>query len=130
MEFLATWSIDGKKTKFAKMESGINARSIDFAKFGRLFLNPGQWKNKQIISENWVKESTSPIELTDDQYYSLKNYYPYSMFFNDKHLYYKYGWWGLKHNLEHHDLIAIGYLGQFIYVFPQKRIIIVRNGSR
>jgi hypothetical protein len=129
MEFSATWSVDSKQNKFEKMESGINARSIDFAKFGRLFLNSGRWGNKQIISENWVNESTCPMDLNDEQYYFFKNYYPYSTFFDDKQLYYKYGWWGIKQNAEHYDYMAIGHLGQFIYVCPQKRIIIVRNGS-
>jgi CubicO group peptidase (beta-lactamase class C family) len=130
MEFPASWSTDSRKNKFPKMESGINARSIDFAKFGRLFLNSGRWGNNQIISDNWIKESTSPLDLKDIEYYFSKNYYPYSMFFNDKQLYYKYGWWGLKLDEEHYDFMAIGNLGQFIYVSPQKSMIIVRNGSK
>jgi CubicO group peptidase (beta-lactamase class C family) len=129
MEFPATWSTDSKEHNFPKMESGINARSIDYAKFGRLFLNSGRWDNKQIISEKWIKESTTPLDMMNKEYYILKNYYPYSMFFKDKQLYYKYGWWGLKKDEEHYDYMAIGHLGQFIYVCPQKRMIIVRNGS-
>ena len=31
----------------------------DMARFGLLFLNNGKWKNKQLIPENWVKESTA-----------------------------------------------------------------------
>lgn len=130
MEFTAGWSMDSKKTLFPKMESGINARSIDFAKFGRLFMNLGKWDNKQIISNKWVEESVSPLQIPDDQYYISKNFYPYSMFFKDTRLYYKYGWWGLKTSNGNYDFLAIGMLGQFIYVCPQKRIIIVRNGSK
>ncbi len=130
MEFPAEWGMDSRKKGFPKMESGINARSIDFAKFGRLFLNKGKWDNKQIISEEWIKESTGPLKAPNDQYYVSKNFYPYSMFFNDKRLYYKYGWWGLKSDAENYDFMAIGMLGQFIYVCPQKQIIIVRNGSK
>jgi CubicO group peptidase (beta-lactamase class C family) len=40
------------------MESGINARAIDFAKFGRLFLRKGDWGGKQVIPARWVEEST------------------------------------------------------------------------
>jgi CubicO group peptidase (beta-lactamase class C family) len=44
---------------------GINARAIDFAKIGRLFLNNGNWNGKQIISKIWVNESTRPDTITD-----------------------------------------------------------------
>lgn len=32
----ATWSLDSEWSGFEKMESGINARAIDFAKLGSL----------------------------------------------------------------------------------------------
>jgi hypothetical protein len=41
------------------MVSGINARAMDFAKSGRLFLFNGSRSGQQIISEKWVIESTS-----------------------------------------------------------------------
>jgi CubicO group peptidase (beta-lactamase class C family) len=129
MEYSGTWSIDSEKNSFIKMDTGINARSIDFAKFGRLFLKEGKWENKQIISGKWVNESTCPLILKDEQYYIQKNFYPFSMFFNDKQLYYKYGWWGLRRDPEHYDYMAIGIFGQFIFVSPQKQLIIVRNGK-
>ena len=37
MEAPASWSLDSETNGFEKMESGINARAIDFAKFGRLY---------------------------------------------------------------------------------------------
>jgi hypothetical protein len=33
MEFPATWSLDSTRHGFEKMESGLNGRAIDFAKF-------------------------------------------------------------------------------------------------
>jgi len=36
----------------------INAR--DMARFGYLTLNKGKWKDKQLLSESWVKLSTTP----------------------------------------------------------------------
>lgn len=41
MDAPASWSLDSDASGFEKMESGINARAIDFAKIGRLFLNNG-----------------------------------------------------------------------------------------
>jgi CubicO group peptidase (beta-lactamase class C family) len=50
MEFPATWSLDSKKHGFAKMESGLNGRAIDFATFGSLLLHNGTWNGRQLIS--------------------------------------------------------------------------------
>ncbi len=48
MEYPASWSLDSEASGFEKMESGLNGRAIDFAKFGRLFLDNGNWNGKQI----------------------------------------------------------------------------------
>ena len=65
MEYPGSWSLDSTDTGFPKMESGINARAIDFARFGRLYLNEGAWEGRQIVPADWVAESTrmsrSPI---------------------------------------------------------------------
>jgi CubicO group peptidase (beta-lactamase class C family) len=39
-----SWSLNSDASGYEKMESGINARDIDFAKIGRLFLNNGNWE--------------------------------------------------------------------------------------
>ena len=112
MDAPASWSLDSVASGFEKMESGINAKAIDFAKFGRLFLNNGNWNDKQIISEKWVKESTRPDVTTDPA--------PY----------YQYMWWvdPLSGNGTHYNFYAAGKHGQFIYVIPEKDMIIVRHG--
>jgi len=35
--------------------------SIDLAKFGVLYQQKGKWNNKQIVSESWIKKSTTSI---------------------------------------------------------------------
>jgi CubicO group peptidase (beta-lactamase class C family) len=50
MEAPGSWSLDSEQSGFEKMESGINGRAIDFAKFGRLFLNEGNWNGVQLVS--------------------------------------------------------------------------------
>jgi Beta-lactamase len=117
MEAPASWSLDSEASGFEKMESGINARAIDFAKFGRLYLNNGSnWNREQIISEKWVRTSTSANSTTDP---SIK---------------YQYGWWiypseeeGVVDDNNHH-FSARGNLGQFIYIVPEKDLIMVRHG--
>ena len=57
-EFDASWDLDhdGGSENAA---SGLNAAARDFAKFGRLYLNGGTWEGKQILSADWVAQSTS-----------------------------------------------------------------------
>ena len=59
MEYPALWSIDSEQDDLEMMYVLLNARAIDFAKFGQLFLNKGNWNGKQIIPERWVIESTT-----------------------------------------------------------------------
>ena len=48
----------------------VNARAIDFARFGVLFLNGGSWGGQQVIPRAWVEESTAPWEPDSyDAYY-------------------------------------------------------------
>lgn len=38
---------------------GLGLRSRDLLKIGQLYLNKGKWNNEQIVSEDWVKKSTT-----------------------------------------------------------------------
>jgi CubicO group peptidase (beta-lactamase class C family) len=125
MEFEGSWSLDGGSSGFEKMESGINARAIDFAKFGRLFLRKGNWEGTQVIPASWVEESTQ-----EDTSLNRENYYPKKGVLGVlKNGYYKYMWWGISRGENEFDFFALGNHGQFIYVAPQKNLIIVRNGE-
>ena len=121
MEYPGSWSINGGQDGLEKMESGINARAVDFAKFGRLMLNDGQWAGKQVVSEAWVGQATQPEERPP-------SYYGDEPFFVSQGHYYKYFWWGDKRPGGKSDFYAQGNKGQYIYISPQKRVIIVRNG--
>lgn len=125
MEFPASWSLDSEIDGIEKTGSSINARPIDYAKFGRLFLNKGNWNGKQIISESWVAESTSR-----DRSVEHKDYYKKQKLFSTKpYLYYKYFWWGITNTDTEYDYTGIGHLGQFIYVSPAANVVIMRNGK-
>ena len=124
MEFDGSWSLDSETTGFEKMESGINGRAIDFAKFGRLYLNNGNWDGTQIVPAEWVAKSTRPDTSLDDG-----GYYPDEFIFKSSDGYYGYLWWGIRHEESNYDFVALGNHGQFIYVSPQENLIIVRNGE-
>lgn len=123
MEFGGSWSTDSEQSDFEKMETGVNARAIDFAKFGQLFLDEGSWNGAQVVSKEWVAESTRPLIPTD---YSA--YYP--EWFSDLpgRGYYAYMWWGMARKEGGYDFSAEGDKGQFIYISPSKGLVIVRNG--
>lgn len=109
MEYDALWSID-KEDGLEKTFCCIAAHARDFAKIGRLYLNKGNWGGTQIIKADWVKQSTK-IDTTEGSV----NYYQYQ-------------WWIGKE--EHDYYMAVGHLGQYLYVNPKKDLIIVRLGKK
>lgn len=121
MEFPGSWSTDSEITQFEKMESGVNARPIDFAKFGRLVMNKGRWNGRQVLSPRWIMDSTQPEDKPS-------GYFPRWDFFESQGGYYQYFWWGMKRSGGESDFFAMGNKGQYIYLSPQKKLIIVRNG--
>jgi CubicO group peptidase (beta-lactamase class C family) len=122
MEFSGSWSLD--EAGFEKMESGINARAIDFAKFGRLYLHNGLWNGAQVIPTEWVAESTLADTTVD-----YNRYYYDGFIFENGQGYYKYMWWGIQREAQNHDYFALGNHGQFIYISPQRNLIILRFGE-
>lgn len=127
MEFDGSWSLDSQASGFEKMEAGLNARAIDFAKFGRLYLEKGNWGGEQVIPADWVTDSTTVDASTHHT-----SYYPDEFgqtIFETLHGYYKYMWYGYLRDGEEYDFAAEGDHGQIIYVSPHKNLIIVRNGE-
>jgi CubicO group peptidase (beta-lactamase class C family) len=122
MEYPATWSLDSKESDFEKMEQGINARAIDFAKFGQLFLNNGSWGGKQIIPKQWVIDSTSP-DPNDNRPWRI------AAAWKEANGYYGYFWWGqVRPDGSYAYMARGGMQQQWIYVSPRDRVVIVRFG--
>ena len=121
-EFPASWSLDSEESGFEKMESGINARAIDFARFGLIFLHNGSWNGVQILPESWVRESTEPLR-PDPRVWETAAFWP------ELGGYYKYHWWGFNNADGSYDYWANGRYGQIIYVAPRKNVVIVRLGD-
>lgn len=122
MEYTGSWSLD--ENGFEKMESGINARAVDFAKFGRLYLGEGYCNGKQIIPKDWVLASTQPVVRSD--YF---DYYYDGFIFSDGSGFYQNMWWGIQYEDGDVDIIALGNHGQFIYLSPAKDLMILRFGE-
>jgi len=89
---------------------GLYLTSREMAKFGQLFLQEGVWESKQLISKEWVRESTSE-HMPDgaDFVYSVQPSGDYG-----------YLWWI-------HDgfYIASGLHGQRIFINPENDYVLV-----
>jgi CubicO group peptidase (beta-lactamase class C family) len=115
MEFDGAWTLDSEAAGFEKMEAGLNARAIDFAKLGRLFLHEGEWDGVRIVSPEWVATATGVDAAdrgpgaSDGRYYGLM-------------------WWGVERPPGPPDFYAAGDHGQYIYVSPLNGVVIVRTG--
>jgi CubicO group peptidase (beta-lactamase class C family) len=122
MEYPATWSIDSEQDGFEITPILINARAIDLAKFGRLYLSNGNWNGTQIVPEHWVVESTTR---------DLNDHRPWETFsrWQDKGGYYKYFWWGISREGGDYSYMGIGTYGQFIFVSPRTKVVIVRTAD-
>ncbi len=85
----------------------LQMRPRDMAKFGFLYLNSGVWDGQQIISPQWIKESTRKhIDATLVPGYG-------------------YQWWIVNPDI----YTAIGHQGQFIMVVPKKNLLAVFTSS-
>jgi CubicO group peptidase (beta-lactamase class C family) len=109
MEFPASWSMDSERSGLEKMESGLNGRAVDFIKFGRLYLNRGDWNGRQVVPQSWVDDSTRIPEGASWQRY-------------------RYLWWVPGGNTG--QFMAVGNLGQFMLVSPATDTILLRIGLR
>jgi CubicO group peptidase (beta-lactamase class C family) len=106
----ATWSLDSERSGFEKLESGVNARPVDYARFGLLFLHNGRWNGGRIVSADWVRAATGADRATDSAYYHG----------------YRYFWWL---DVERPGrFYAQGKYGQYIYVAPDADTVVVRFG--
>jgi CubicO group peptidase (beta-lactamase class C family) len=122
MEYNASWSLDSTSDGFEKTNTALNARAIDFARLGLLFLHQGSWNGQQIISSQWVKESTTP---------DPSDHRPFTAIPAWKQVggYYKYNWWGLNNPNGTYDYMAWGKQGQFLYISPSTNTVVVRLGG-
>ena len=116
-EFSASWSLDSQASGFEKMESGINARPIDFLKIGQLVLRGGVAENgERLLPESWIEQITTPTPHVagwprgDDFFYGLL-------------------WWGFTTVNEPNDVFAEGIFGQVMLVSRANGIVMLRTGN-
>ncbi|MBT8148878.1 MAG: serine hydrolase, partial [Gammaproteobacteria bacterium] len=115
-EFDAQWLIDSDGMELAL--GGLNVSLRDYARFGQLFLQQGQWQGQQLIPADWVARSTTPHapHLMPGRDNLLSNK-PYG---------YAYLWWTPEQPYGN-DFFAAGIYNQYIYINPLKSLVIVKT---
>lgn len=101
-----SWSLD-REGGIEKSFCCIYATSRDYARFGQLILNKGQWNGEQLINEETLKELTSSL-LEETPQYGLH-------------------FWLLQ-DPDHPAVYARGILGQYIISVPSLNMVVVRTG--
>lgn len=112
----AYWIVDKTGMEFAL--GGLNATARDYAKVGQLFLDSGRWKGKQVVPEEWVRASVTPDAphvMPGKRNTALRK---------DG---YGFQWW-IPDGSED-EFNAQGIYGQFIYIDPDKDMVIVKLSS-
>ncbi len=107
MEQDASWSVDSSQHGVEKAFCCLNTTARDFARLGLLYLDGGRIGGQQLVSPSWAAEPRQPVNQGDV-------------------LDYRDGWWIPPGNAEDRDFSAIGVFGQYIYINPATRTVIVK----
>jgi CubicO group peptidase (beta-lactamase class C family) len=101
----------------------------DMARIGYLMLRNGQWKDKQIISKNWIETITTPITTVKEMKEFKKHYYKDGCYM--RHFAYGYLWWiwDSPNNIGAFKgaYTAQGNYGQYITVLPALDMVIAHK---
>ena len=100
---------------FPIVHGGLFLTARDMAKIGSLVLNEGKWQGKQIVSKNWIHESTRQ---------QIKP--------NNQNMGYGYQWWTVDQPMNGkfvRAILARGADPQTIAIIPEFNAIIVTTGS-
>jgi CubicO group peptidase (beta-lactamase class C family) len=94
--------------------AGFRLRPRDLAKIGQMVLDRGQWQNRQIVSADWIAQSTA-AQINGE-----------GIFF------YGYQWWlgrSLVAGREVDWVAGFGLGGQRLFIVPAKRLVVVVNAG-
>lgn len=112
MEADATWWLDSPEG-LEVAGSGISATLRDYGRFGLFIMNDGVIGGEHVLPENWVMESGSPREI------------------GGQRVEYGFMWWPVPEGSRNVGAFsARGLFGQYIYINPRERVVIVVWSAR
>lgn len=110
MEFDGFWLLDGAPGVGRELNGmGYNAALRDFGRLGLMMLNGGRVGDRQILSSNWVEQSTHFVPITGD--------------IPAPGVGYGFQWWFPERASA---FAALGLQGQYIYVDKPSKTVIVK----
>jgi len=104
----ALWQLDSEANGMEKAYCCFATNARDFARFGKLYKNHGRWNNTQLLDSTFIAKSIQPRFEASPEY--------------------GYGWW-LETYKGQKVFMERGHLGQYVIVFPELDLIIVRLGE-
>ena len=110
----------GNRRKSMHLAYHIHISTRDMARIGYLMLRNGRWEDKQLISESWCKEMTTPWTSREEMNRGKKR----------KGLFgYGYMWWIYDTDIPELKgaYTASGYGGQYITVIPELDMVIAHK---
>ena len=106
-EYQAYWQLDSEASGIEKAYCCLASNALDFARFGKLYKDHGNWFGQQILDSAFVAKSITPRFEESPQY--------------------GYGWW--MHPHQGRDFFMMkGHLGQYVIVNPKDNVMIIRLG--
>lgn len=105
----ALWQLDSKKDGLEKAYCCVASNARDFARFGKLYKDHGQWNGKQLLDPAFIDKSLTQRFPDSPQY--------------------GYGFW-LSDHRNKQIFYMRGHLGQYVITIPEDDLIIVRLGHR
>ena len=90
---------------------GLNITTRDYARFGQMILQNGEWQGKQIVPADWIAVSTSPSARTEQGRIS-----------------YGYQWW-IPVGAAPGQFMGRGIYGQYLYIDQFAGVVIVATGA-
>jgi len=116
-----SWKIEDGITR---CHSDLNLLPRDMAKIGLLVLNDGKWQGSQIVSKEWIRESSKP-HVQESKFFD----YGYQWWHHSKN---NLQWWKEPNTAspKEHDLVtALGFGGQYIMIIRDLNLVIVTTAS-
>ena len=90
---------------------GLNLRTRDYARFGQMIAQGGQWQGQQIVPADWIDAATLPTAKTTPDQYG-----------------YGYQWW-IPPGFDPAEFTGIGIYGQYIYINRLLNVVIAVNAA-
>jgi CubicO group peptidase (beta-lactamase class C family) len=108
-EYGASWSVDDGAHGVEKGFCCINARAIDFLKFGALYLHQGRAGGVQVLPPSPTRPGPHSPPQRENAAFNYSD-----------------GWWLPTNHQRDGDFCAIGVYGQYIYINPATHTVIVK----